>query len=571
MGENIGGRTALWDALPGYDLIEEVDLPEMHSWFLDATHSVPPWTPLFGWYWIRFCCHGMKVVCDELSIPTCKGWEMRYRDGGSYNAFHIVRDKKEIAERAVKFRQALRPWIDNFDGLWESGKRELLGMYDKLKAVDMENASHVELYRHNYDLMNTYRRMFEIHFLGMYSSYSAWLLLEDLCKERFGMKDQDPEFQDMLRGFNNKVYEMDKSLWDFSQLAVDMGLKDVFVQNKPDDLRAKLEMSEKGREWFRKFMHYLETDEVGGWRMRRMNDLTEPYWLEDPCTPLGVIRNHVQKETADVFGNVHAELSKNREAAVARFLQRVPPPERPFFEGLINLAGKASSYSEEHDLYCELISHALLRRGYLGMGRRLAKSGTIDQPDDIFMLNPDEIDRVLMVPDRHDLRFITRRRRAEWLEWHNRPNPPVITDRSGMEEAVAMDLLPSMDAVAMKIVVGELPEHKPELGADMFGICGCAGEIEGPARVVINYEDLKDVQPGDILVCPGTNPAWTPVYGMVAAVVADRGGTLSHAAIIGREYGVPTIVNTFEGTAKIKTGQRLRIHAAEGAIFILDK
>ena len=82
---------------------------------------------------------------------------------------------------------------------------------------------------------------------------------------------------------------------------------------------------------------------------------------------------------------------------------------------------------------------------------------------------------------------------------------------------------------------------------------------------------MKTVQPGDILVFPGTNPAWTPVFGIVKGVVTDRGGTLSHAAIIGREYGVPTIVNTFEGTAKIRTGQRIRIDAREGAVFILDK
>ena len=82
---------------------------------------------------------------------------------------------------------------------------------------------------------------------------------------------------------------------------------------------------------------------------------------------------------------------------------------------------------------------------------------------------------------------------------------------------------------------------------------------------------MKQVQPGDILVCAGTDPNWTPVFGIVNGVVTDRGGILSHAAIIGREYGVPTIVNTFEGTAKIKSGQRLRINATEGAIYILDK
>jgi pyruvate,water dikinase len=54
-------------------------------------------------------------------------------------------------------------------------------------------------------------------------------------------------------------------------------------------------------------------------------------------------------------------------------------------------------------------------------------------------------------------------------------------------------------------------------------------------------------------------------------VITDAGGTLCHAAIIGREYGVPTVCNTREGTAKIKSGMRIRMNAKDGAVFILDK
>jgi pyruvate,water dikinase len=217
------------------------------------------------------------------------------------------------------------------------------------------------------------------------------------------------------------------------------------------------------------------------------------------------------------------------------------------------------------------MTHAFMRRGYLAMGRRLAEKGTIDAPEDIFMLNPDEIDRVMLVPEYHDMRWITKRRKAAWQEWCSRPNPPMLTERVSPEEAVGMDLLPSGDAMAIKIVLGELPEVKPEMNADLWGLCGCAGEAEGLARVCFVYDDLKNVQPGEILVCPSTNTAWSSVFGIVKGVITDAGGTLCHAAIIGREYGVPTIINTREATAKIKNGQRIRMSAADGAIFILDK
>ena len=571
MGEEQKERVKVWDATPGFEFIDEVDLPEMHSWFLDGTHSVPPWTPLYGWYWVNYCPHGTKAICEKLSIPTCKGWEMRFRDGGSYNAWHIVRDEKEIAERTVKYRQALRPYIEDFESIWAAGKKELLDIYANFKDLDLDSASNLQLFHHHYDLMMAYMRMWEVHHEGLFSSHSAYLLLTQLCKERFGINDQDPEFQDMLRGFPNKVYDMDKDLWDFGRLATSMDLDDIFKGNKPEAIILKLQETDKGKDWYKKFMDYLETDEVGGWRMRRANDFTEPYWLEDPATPIGIIRDFIIRGSSYELETTRAENAKKREEAIAAFLKKVSPDERALFEGLIRLSGKISAFSEEHALYCELMVQAFMRRGYLAIGRRVAQKGAIDQPEDIFMLNPYEIDRVMMVPETYDMRWITRRRRAEWEEWQTRPNPPLLTDRSGFEEAVVNDLLASGDSIALKIVIGEPPEVKPELKADLFGLCGCAGEVEGIARLAINYEDLKHVQPGEILVCPNTNPAWTPVFGIIKGVIADSGGTLAHTAIIGREYGVPTIINTREGTAKIKTGQQIRMDAKEGAIYILDK
>ena len=570
MGEEKGRGIKLWDEVPGFEFIDEVDIPEMHSWF-HVPYSIPPWTPLFGWHWMNYCARGVQYAAAVLSLPSCKGWPLRYINGGLYTAFYIVRDENEIAEREVKFRQALAPWIEDFDGLWAGYKKELLDIYDKLKAVDLDNATDLQLSDHHHDLKLACKRMWEIHFVPLYAANMGWLLLDKMAREHFGIRDQDPVFQDMIRGFPNKIYETDKEMWKFGRLATEMGLENLFTENDPQSIVSKLQQSEKGQEWFNKFMNYMETDEVGGWRMRRMCDFNEPYWLEDPATPIGLVKDYVERGTSYDLEATRAELSTKREEAIAEFISRVPADEKDLWEGLIRLSGKASSYSEEHNLYCELMAHAFMRRGYLAMGRRLVQKGTIDTPEDIFMLNPEEIDRVILVPEYHDMRWITKRRKAAWEEWCTRPNPPMFTERASPEEAVGMDLLPSGDAMAIKIVLGELPEVKAELNADLWGLCGCAGEAEGIARVCFVYEDLKNLRPGEILVCPSTNTSWTPVFGSVKGVITDAGGTLCHAAIIGREYGVPTVCNTREGTAKIKSGQRVRINANEGAIFFLDK
>jgi pyruvate,water dikinase len=561
----------IWDETPGFDYIAEIDLPAMHTWFLDRAHSIPPLTPLYGWHWARYCSHGLKYACAELNIPTCKGWELRILNGGIYCALHIVRDEKEIAEREVKFRHSLRPWFEDFDGLWSGYKQELLSIYSKLKQLDVDDATNLELYHHNYDLMQAYMRMWEIHFLGMYASFNAWLVLEKMTKEHFGLTDKDAEFHEMIRGFDNKIYQMDKKMWEFARLTVDMDIDDIFKGNDPQSIITELQQSEKGKEWFKRFMDYMETDDVGGWRMRRFADLTEPYWLEDPAIPIALVRDYVVRGVDYDLDAIRVEMTRKREKAISGFLNRVPPEEKGSFESMLRLSGKASSYNEEHDLYCELIVQALMRRGYLAIGRRLARNGTIDNPDDVFMMNPEEIERVMMVPEAHDMRWVTRRRRVAWEEWCESSNLPFfLTDRASIDEAINMDVIPSGDVIAIKAVVGEMPRPNPELKADLWGICGCSGEVEGAARVVFVYDDLKDVRLGDILVCPAANPAWTSIFGIVRGVITDTGGTLCHAAVIGREYGLPTIVNTRLGTSMIKSGQRIKMDAARGAVYILE-
>jgi len=533
---------------------------------LDVTHSIPPQTPLFAWFWTRYCSHGLQYASDYFSFPTCKGSEMRNKNGYSYNAFHIVRDEEEVKRREVKFREAMIPWIQNFDGLWDGYKRKLLDLYEKLKALDVDKASNAELYQHSCDLIDAYRTVFEIHFLGMQSSFNGWVMFENLCKERFGITDQDPHFQNLFVGFDSKVYQVDKQLSELGQVAAEMGLANVFKENEAKAIIPKLEQMTKGQEWLKKFNEFLR---VEGWRMVRMIDITEPYWLEDPSIPINIVKQFM--DAGYHLEKIRKELVRKREEAVGAILEKVRPDEKERVRLLIRLGQKAGIYSEEHDLYCELYLHALLRRGYLAIGRRLAQNGSIDQEKDVLFLNPDEIGRALVVPEHHDLRFITKRRRAEWEEAKTMTPPPIYTDRGSFEEAVGMDLMPTRDAILIKLIIGELPTVKPELKADLYGLCASQGIAEGPARVVMDYGQLGAVETGDILVCPTTNPAWIPVFSKIKGIITDGGRVLSHAAIVAREYGLPAVVNTREATMLIKTGQKIKVDGNSGAVFILHE
>jgi phosphohistidine swiveling domain-containing protein len=566
MQGNEKSEVKLWDAVPGFDFNEDVDVPEMHSYFHDGVHSVPRLTPMFSWLYGRANPMGSQYACEMLSVPKSKGWAQKIKDGATYVAMHIVRDEAEIAQRTARFQEAMIPWIEDFDGKWEGQKNELLGIYEKLKSLDLDKATNIDLLHHLWDMIAANRRMWEIHFLGMYVSCNAYALLEQMVAP-FGLTAESPEFQDLITGYDNKAFQVDKQMAEFAKAAIHAGLTDVFKDNPADGVMSALEQSDAGKNWIETFNTFLQKE---GWRMVRMMDLNEPYWLEEPSAAISVIQRFVSKGVDFDLDAHRAKLVEKRETAIASLLAKVPDEEKEWFKALVNLGGKASMFSEEHDLYCELYLHALLRRGMLGIGKRLVAAGTIDRPDDTLFLNPDEIEQVMLAPEFHKLQYIANRRRAQWEKQKFEETPPAYTERESFDQAVGMDLVPSEDVIIMKLVVGEMPTIKEELKADIYGVCGAPGSAEGPARVIMTYDELAQVQPGEILVCPGTNPAWTPVFGIVKAVVADRGGTLSHTAIVGREYGVPTIVNCFEGTAKIKTGQLVRVDATQGAIFLLD-
>ncbi len=103
------------------------------------------------------------------------------------------------------------------------------------------------------------------------------------------------------------------------------------------------------------------------------------------------------------------------------------------------------------------------------------------------------------------------------------------------------------------------------------GIRLLGGVAEGPARVLKLLKDIVDLQPGEILVCPTTNPSWAPVFTKIKAAVTDIGGLTSHAAIVCREYGVPSVTGTGIATSVIKTGDIIRVDGDTGVVTIVKR
>ncbi|NTU59943.1 MAG: phosphoenolpyruvate-utilizing protein [Deltaproteobacteria bacterium] len=557
-----------YDAVPGFEFDEQADLEQSPAWFLDGTHSVPPWTPMFGWFWINFCRHGMQYGAEKLSLPTVKGWDWRFKNGGGYLTLLLVKTEEEKREREGRFREAIRPFISDYDGLWRGQIVEILGLYEGLKKLDLDTATNIDLLDNFEQTINVCRRMWEIHMYMMYGTFTAYILFENMCRQLMGIDDTHPTFHKLITGFDNKVLQVDKRIWEFSRQATEMGLGDLFLQNDPKDIAAKLDADPRGREFMVAFKEFLNED---GWRMQRMSEINLPTWIEDPSPALMNVKQFMVKGGDFNLDHERAKLTQARADAEVEVLAKVSPEQKGWFTTLLRLAQKSGVFSEEHDHYLDLYAHAMIRRSTMGIGKRFAKFGTIADAEDIFFLMPDEVRRACINPDQFNLKPIVDRRRAEWQDWCKNPNPPVIL-KEGFDMDMAMGVLvQSNDPIALKVVVGAMPVVRPELKADLHGTCGSPGVAEGIARVILTEDQLSEVKPGDILIAATTSPSWTPVFSFVGGVVVDRGASLSHAAIVGREYGIPVLMNVFVGTQQVKTGQRVRVDANMGALYILDK
>ena len=102
------------------------------------------------------------------------------------------------------------------------------------------------------------------------------------------------------------------------------------------------------------------------------------------------------------------------------------------------------------------------------------------------------------------------------------------------------------------------------------------GRLPGPwrrglARVISSPAQIDQVRDGEILVAPLTAPSWALIFGNIRATLTDIGGIMSHAAIVCREYGLPAVTGTASGTARIRTGQRIRVDGNTGTVTILDE
>ncbi|HEX7472794.1 MAG TPA: PEP-utilizing enzyme, partial [Candidatus Limnocylindrales bacterium] len=273
-----------------------------------------------------------------------------------------------------------------------------------------------------------------------------------------------------------------------------------------------------------------------------------------------LVRGYI--ETNYDYPKTIAVLAADIKAAAAEILEGLDGEALEEMRAANDINLRMAPLTPDHHFYIDQGANAHVRQVLLAIGRKLVAAGALDAPDDVVLFRYNELRVFMGNPAGMDGRAIVAKAKAAREKAYTfRPKEWVGTATATQLAFPYLNLWGFPDKFYRK---------ESTVAGQINGIGGSPGVVEGIARVVLHENQFDDVRAGDILVCQMTNPAWVVLFTKIVGLVTDAGGTVSHPAVLSREFGIPAVVGTSVGTEQIKNGDRVRINGTTGLVEILS-
>jgi pyruvate,water dikinase len=377
------------------------------------------------------------------------------------------------------------------------------------------------------------------------------ILLNRISKHLTGSGDLALE---VTRGLpNNVTTEMDLALWQVAYTIRSDGDSNQHFQDTPSDQLAV--------EFHNRTLPTVSQGAISGflerYGMRGIGeiDIGRLRWREEPTHIMQVLKGYMKIEDPSMApDSVFEKGAAEAEEAIAE----LETAARATFAGALKarliraLARRVRALAglRESPKFHIIQMMGIIRAALLESGRVLVSEGVIRQEDDLFYLYINELKSLAAGEERDWSGLITQRRDNYESELRRVQIPRLLlSDGRTFYEGLGV---------------------KEEGGSAIFGSPVSPGVVEGHVRVVLDPSNAE-LAPGEILVCPGTDPAWTPLFLSAGGLVMEVGGVVTHGAIVAREYGIPAVVGVHQATSRLRTGQRIQVNGSTGDIIIIDQ
>ncbi|MCP4220653.1 MAG: hypothetical protein GY765_38855 [bacterium] len=341
----------------------------------------------------------------------------------------------------------------------------------------------------------------------------------------------------------------------------------LFTQHKAGALLTRLKEEPEAETFLEQLEHFFH---INGHRAVKEIEIRSPRWEENPAQVLGMIKNYVSLDSQPVKGNKTP--GENRETGRLKKRQQLEegihvslltlPLEkslgirRRLMTALIRYCRYFIKLRENSRFY-HVMGLSTVRKKVLEQEKRLLAEGKLKCKDDIFFLYLEEL-AALESGD------------ADW---------PVLEDRVRKRRLQQIRRSKTLPPKTVGIEITDAAQHSgeasPESGGEgeilLKGQPASGGFYEGVARVILDISADMEIKPGEILVAPYTDPAWTPLFLTAGAAVVEVGSFLSHAGTVAREFGMPCVVDVPHCTSLIRTGMRIRVDGSAGTVHIIEE
>jgi len=488
--------------------------------------------------------------------PVMKGMGMLNR--AAPGVFKLMMGKM-VDGMSKKSEAALNPIIERFEPYWlDEILPEIKQHLAYFESCDLRGLSLNQLRAHLAEALKRVERMGDLHGVILPGCF-AMSQFEELYRELF----EGATTLDALRltqGFDNKIVEGDRALWRLSRAArATPEVHAILSGHAAGDVIPALEKSDASQRFLADLRGWIAQY---GQRLNSAFALSQPSWIEDPTPAIQNLQAYLaQPEPRTEMER--ATLVAEREKAVAEARAKLagyPQPVVIRFERLLKAAQVAAVVLEDHNFWIDQRTFYHVRRLILEFGQRLAQAGSLEAVNDVFCLNPDELQNGRDVP----MKRLVQERKAEMEHFSHVIPPPKLGTMPAFELTDGGSLLRAMSK-------GELgaPNTSPREAHRVKGQAGSAGVARGAARVIHSLAEAGKLQPGDVLVAQFTLPPWTPLFATASAVVTDAGGVLSHSAIVAREYHIPAVVGTGHATSTFHDGELLEVDGNTGIVRVV--
>jgi pyruvate,water dikinase len=582
-----------WEKLYPYNLVFQnlSGAEDEKFWFCDSQHwptVFKPFETIGGEFAVK--CLG-QYNTRHLLIPPANGIEFKIHLGYLYMS-PVAVPEDQVPARVPEFERRAGHYFQNWDALLEAWKVKVRATIDEMEQLRFESLPDMvpfedivtgkakdgtEVLMEGYDrLIQLCYQNWQYHFEFLNLGYLAYLDFFGFCKQVFpGIPDQ--AIAKMVQGVDMELFRPDDELKQLARLAVEKGLQGCLADTDDvDGTLARIGATDGGEEWLSAWT--AAQDPWFNFTVGNGFYGHDKYWREHLELPLGYVKDYVRRlEEGHQIMRPVEELTTEKDRIVAEYRELLDGENVALFDAKRGLAATAYPYVENHNFYIEHWTMGVFWRKVRELGQVFADAGFWGDRDDMLYLTRGEVrDAIFDLatgwavgaeptgPHYWPAEIERRRGIIEALKTQ-RPQPALNTPPAEITEPFTMMLY----GITTEQVQQWLADGDESSDGSITGMAASPGVVEGVARVVHSADQLGEVQDGDILVATITAPSWGPIFGKIKATVTDIGGMMSHAAIVCREYGLPAVTGTGNGSTTIQTGQTIRVDGNTGRVEVL--